>query len=223
MPKQALIQIQELFFAHADGKPIFSGLTTEIPDQSFTLVRGPSGAGKTTLLRLLCRLEEPVSGSLLFDGKPYEHWPAQDLRRRVHYLQQTPTVIPGDVRTNLLAPFAFKANAGLGRPSDDQMVRGLAGLMLDDVGLDRQAATLSVGQRQRLCLLRAMLLDPRVLLLDEPTSALDHESRHQVEATAEDFSLMPGKAVVMISHNEFAPTRVTPRLLEVNGQEVLEA
>lgn len=219
MPGKAIIKLQGVSFAFKDGKTLFSGVTAAIAEESFTLVRGPSGSGKTTLLRIFCRLEEPSAGTLFLDERPYEHWPAEELRRQVHYMQQTPTVLPGDVRSNLLAAFSFKANAGLEKPNDAEMAAGMARLMLGDVDLDRQAQTLSVGQRQRICLLRALLLQPRVLLMDEPTSALDDQSRLVVEETAEAFSLEPGKAVVMISHHEFKPKRVQPRVLAVGHGE----
>lgn len=220
MTEKAIIRIRDVSFAFEGGKTLFSGLSEEITAGSFTLVRGPSGAGKSTLLRILCRLEEPADGTLYFLGEPYDAWPAMQLRKKVLYLQQTPVVISGDVRTNLLLPFAFEANHDLARPSDDTLRLGLDDLMMSDVELTRQAQALSVGQRQRLCLLRAMLLDPEVLLLDEPTSALDTESSRVVQQTAEAFCRRGGKAVVMVSHGDYTPSSVSPRMLDVGSEEV---
>jgi putative ABC transport system ATP-binding protein len=172
---------------------------------------------------MLCRLEEPTEGRLFYLGKPYEEWPAAALRRKITYLQQTPTVIAGDVRENLLLPFSFKANRELERPGEDRLKSGLEKLLLGGVGLDRAAGTLSVGQKQRLCLLRAMLLEPRVLLLDEPTSALDAESARVVEDAAEEFCAGGENAVVMISHGDFEPKRIQPEALEIREGEAAAA
>jgi putative ABC transport system ATP-binding protein len=216
MSDEPMIRMADVSFAYEGGAELFSGLSAELPRGSLTLVRGPSGSGKSTLLRILCRLEAPVSGALYLDGEPYAEWPAPQLRRRVVYLRQTPTVVPGDVRGNLLLPFSFKANQDLEAPGDDDLAGRLDDMMLGDVGLSRDARTLSVGQKQRLCLLRALLPGPRALLLDEPASALDAESRRVVEAAAEDFCLRGG-TVVMISHAEYEPSRVEPRALDVRS------
>lgn len=215
--------MEEAAFAFDDGGALFSGLSREFREGSFTLVRGPSGSGKSTLLRMLCRLEEPTAGRLYFDGRPYEDWPAEALRRKITYLQQTPTVVGGNVRENLLLPFSFKANRDLEKPGDGRLEAGLEKLMMADVGLDRVARTLSVGQKQRLCLLRAMLLEPRVLLLDEPTSALDVESAGVVEDAAEEFCAGGENAVVMISHGDYEPKQVEPEVLEVRSGEAFSA
>jgi putative ABC transport system ATP-binding protein len=219
MTDEAIIRMEGAAFAFEDGGELFSGLTREFRAGSFTLVRGPSGAGKSTLLRLLCRLEEPTAGKLYFEGRPYGRWPAPNLRRKITYLQQTPAVIAGGVRENLLLPFTFKANRELEPPGDDRLESGLEKLMMGGVGLDRAAGTLSVGQKQRLCLLRAMLLKPRVLLLDEPTSALDAQSARVVEDAAEDFCAGGENAVVMISHGDFEPKRIEPEVLEIREGE----
>ncbi|MBU1040073.1 MAG: ATP-binding cassette domain-containing protein [Proteobacteria bacterium] len=214
MAHLALVSVS---FAHAGnpacpgpGRAILDGASLQVPRGAFVLLTGPSGAGKSTLLRLFCRLEEPQTGQVLLDGQPVSALPPAQLRRRVSYLQQTPTVIPGSVRENLLLPFTFKAASGQTPPDDDALKELLASLAASDIPLDQEAATLSVGQRQRLCLVRALLTRPEVLLLDEPTSALDPESARAVLCAAESFCLEGGGTVILVSHAEFTPERVTP-------------
>jgi len=211
------LALSSVHFAHEGGRPVLAGVSMSAPRGSFVLLTGPSGAGKSTLLRLFCRLEEPQQGQVLLGGQNVSGLPPTQLRRRVSYLQQTPTVIPGSVRDNLLLPFSFKAASLQPRPDDAALLALLAGLAASDVPLGQEASTLSVGQRQRLCLARALLTRPEALLLDEPTSALDPESAGAVLAAAESFCLDHGGTVVLVSHAEFRPERVAPLAFVLQG------
>jgi len=198
-------------------RKILDNAHLDVPRGAFVLLTGPSGAGKSTLLRLFCRLEEPQSGQVLPGGARVDALPAPRLRRRVSYLQQTPAVVPGNVRENLLLPFSFKSAEGEPRPDDDTLLGMLARLAANDVPLDQEAATLSVGQRQRLCLARALLTRPEVLLLDEPVSALDPDSARAVLDAAESFCLEAGGTALLVSHADFAPRRVSPLRYRLQG------
>lgn len=181
-----------------------------VPRGGFLQLAGPSGAGKSTVLRLFCRLEEPQKGQVLFNNQPISDISPPQLRRRVAYLQQTPTVVPGTVRDNLLLPFSFKSARGLPQPDDATLSDMLGRLAAADIPLSQEASSLSVGQRQRLCLARALLTGPEALLLDEPVSALDADSARAVMDAAEAFCLDHGGTVLLVSHAEFRPARVSP-------------
>lgn len=210
-PPAQHLALRGVVFSHAGAaRAILSNADLDVPRGAFVLLTGPSGAGKSTLLRLFCRLEEPQAGQVLLDGLGVDALPAPRLRRRVSYLQQTPVVAPGSVRENLLLPFSFTSAEGEPRPDDDTLRRMLARLAADDIPLDQEAATLSVGQRQRLCLARALLTRPEALLLDEPVSALDADSSRAVLDAAESFCLDAGGTVLLVSHAEFTPQRVSP-------------
>lgn len=220
-PTVAHLALRDVCFAYppapaaTGGSPqssrsILHNAGLDVPRGAFVLLTGPSGAGKSTLLRLFCRLEEPQAGQVLLDGQGVNSLPPQLLRRRVSYLQQTPTVVPGSVRENLLLPFSFKSAAGEARPDDAALSATLEALAAGDIPLSQEAATLSVGQRQRLCLARALLTRPQALLLDEPVSALDADSARAVLDAAESFCLDQGGTVLLVSHADFTPSRVAP-------------
>jgi putative ABC transport system ATP-binding protein len=124
-------------------------------------------------------------------------------------------VIDGSIRDNLLLPFNFKNNRDLARPDDERLEVLLDNFMLKDVGLGDNAHNLSVGQLQRLCLIRALLLSPEILLLDEPTSALDEESGKIVESISERLCQESGLTVVIVSHRGFELRQIEPVVLEV--------
>ena len=212
-----LFALENVSFAYSNGSAVLDKADLSIPAGEFVLVRGPSGAGKSTLLRLLCRLEEPVQGRILFEGQPLAGFSPPELRRRVAYVQQTPVTVGGSVRDNLLLSFAFHSAQGALPPDDDLLRARLDSVLLQSVDLDRPAADLSVGQAQRVCLLRTLLMEPKVLLMDEPTSALDLESAKTVLALARQ-AHDQGVSVLIISHNEQPPDGVTRTLSVNNGR-----
>ena len=222
-PNEAVIEIDGLNFTYPNGRTIFKDLSVKFNAGRFYLIRGASGAGKSTLLRLLIRLEEATGGGIRFKGRTLGDYPPERLRRNILYVQQTPTVIAGTVRDNLLLPFRFQANADLAPPLDKLLSAQLHKFLLADVGLETDAKTLSVGQLQRLCLIRGLLLTPRVVLLDEPASALDETSRKIVEETAELLCTNDGLTVIMVSHRNFKPIEVTPVILEISQSGLEEA
>jgi len=202
------LSLDRVSFAYPDSPPLLEDASLTFEPGSFTLVRGPSGAGKSTLLRLLCRLEEAQSGHIIFNDQPIEDIAPADLRRSVAYVQQMPTLLPTSIRDNLLLPFTFKANEGLEQPSNETLAGYLDSFLMSGITLHTEADTLSVGQAQRVCLIRSLLLHPRVLLMDEPTASLDAKSAQVVLDKAAELSVS-GMTVVMISHSEETPEGVT--------------
>jgi putative ABC transport system ATP-binding protein len=212
-----VIRFRNVSFGYAGSDPLFRDLCLDLEAGTFYRLKGASGAGKSTFLRLMSRLEEPLAGELFLRGRPFRDYPPALLRRRVLYVQQTPVVLDASIRDNLLLPFGFRANRDLPRPGDDTLVRSLFRFRLGEAGLERNARNLSVGQQQRLCLIRGLLLSPEVVLLDEPTSALDDESAAVVESAAEELAAEQGKTVVMAHHRSFAPRVVPPLTLTLSG------
>lgn len=171
----------------------------ELASGQMVWLAGPSGAGKSTLLRMLNGLLTPSRGEVRFQGRPLADYPPPKLRRQVALVAQQPLMVAETVRAELTLSFDFRAAAGSQAPDDASLRAGLDGLGLAQLGLDDPVADLSVGQKQRLTFLRALLTKPEVLLLDEPLAGLDPESRTQLEQAAQDFAV-GGGGVIMVSH-----------------------
>ncbi|MEU4482903.1 ATP-binding cassette domain-containing protein [Micromonospora sp. NPDC023966] len=173
---------------------IFQDLSVRIRGQRCTAVVGPSGAGKTTLLRMLTRLEEPDSGTISFRGVPARELDVLSLRRRVQLVAQRPVVLTATVfdELRLGAP-------GLSGSTAERLLERVA--LPPEVFLHRSTGGLSGGEAQRLCLARALALEPEVLLLDEPTSALDATATASVMQTVREF-VASGHAAVLVSHDQ---------------------
>lgn len=189
------------------ARDVLRGVSARFPGGVVTAVVGPSGAGKTSLLRCLNRLEEPHAGRVLLDGQDIRSIPPTHLRKRVGMIFQTPQLFEGGVRANL----AY----GLEALADDAAAAALAAAGLPATFLDRESTALSVGQAQRVCIARALVRGPEVLLMDEPTSALDKDAAAKVEATIvalADRDL----SVVLVTHNLEQARRLASRALLLN-------
>lgn len=190
------------------GRRVLVGpVSFDLPVGTTLGLRGPSGAGKSTILRaLVALLPEGVAANGHIRVLDTDVWargtdlPA--LRARAVLVGQTPVVFPGSVLANVglgLRHVTRATRAALRERVESALVE--AGLW-EEVAqrLQEPADQLSVGQRQRLCLARALALDPALLLLDEPTSALDAEATGSVEATLT--SLRGRRTVLMVSHDQ---------------------
>lgn len=172
--------------------PILRGLDLEIPANGVTVLAGPSGAGKSTLLRLLNRLDDPLSGEVRWRGRPVTEWDPTELRRCVAMVFQRAPLFPGTVLDNL--------RVALPDVSTDRAAHVLEHVGLSGGLLGNQADTLSGGEAQRMCVARALLTEPAVLLADEPTAALDRAARETVEDLGRQLA-DSGVAVVWVSHD----------------------
>jgi len=183
-------------------------ITLDIPDRKITAVIGPSGCGKSTFLKALNRLIElhdgaTVTGQVFIDGEDI-YDPAVEvthLRKKVGILLQRPQVLPMSIYDNV----AFGPRIhGIRKSSqlDELVERHLEEAGLWDEVRDRlydPASRLSIGQQQRLCLSRALAIEPTVILGDEPTSALDPISAQRIEEHL--FELGKRRTVVLVTHS----------------------
>ncbi len=217
---ETIMEFRDVTFAFSNEPPLLKELSLAIQKGAFYLIRGPSGAGKSTLLRLLNRLEEPVSGEIRFRQKPLASYPPPRLRSLVLYIQQSPTVVDGSVEENLLLPFSLKIHQHRVKPEREKIEELLKTVHLGEVALTDPAGTLSVGQMQRLCLIRGLLLEPDVLLLDEPTSSLDGDSASAVTALVERLNLESHVTVLSATHHAHGGGHVPYRYLEIRDGRV---
>ncbi|HEV8582321.1 MAG TPA: ATP-binding cassette domain-containing protein [Thermoanaerobaculia bacterium] len=182
-------------------------------------ILGPSGAGKTTLLRCLNRLIDltpqlAVSGEVLLHGRSIygRGVDADALRARVGMIFQQPVVFPGSIADNVL--FGVRHTRRLPRRAWPERIETALreAALWGEVRhrLREPAASLSVGQQQRLCLARALAGEPEILLLDEPTSALDAVSTAAIEELI--LRLRERHAIVLVTHNLQQARRVADSL-----------
>ncbi|NTU45328.1 MAG: ATP-binding cassette domain-containing protein [Chlorobiaceae bacterium] len=206
-----LLEIRNLSFGYEGSQsPVFDSLDLTVQAGDFILVKGASGSGKSTLLRLICRLNRPNGGNILFQGSDIGSVAPAKLRSIISYVAQIPQMVDASVEENLLLPFSFAANASKSPPRRDELRAMLRKFYLAEVTPDQSALKLSVGQKQRLAIMRSLLQDPLLLLLDEPTSALDRESASMVFSIMEHLNVKEGKTMITVTHTDYKPEKVQP-------------
>ncbi|KAL5067683.1 hypothetical protein RYX36_018570 [Vicia faba] len=193
----------DVSFKYNDSLPlILNGLNLHVRTGEVVAIVGPSGGGKTTLAKLLLRLYDPISGSILIDNQNIQDIRLQSLRRHVGVVSQDITLFSGTVAENI-GYWDLTTKIDLERVKRvaqtayaDEFIRKLPEGYKTNIG--PRGSTLSGGQRQRLAIARAFYQNSSVLILDEATSALDSKSELLVRQAVE--RLMENRTVLVISH-----------------------
>lgn len=194
-----------------NGGWIWRGLDVRVGAGERVGLVGPSGSGKTLLLRALAGLDPVDEGTVTFQGRPVESWDLPRYRAAVTYLPQRAALAEGTVEANLCLPFAFEAHAG------KRFDRARALELLEVLGraepfLEKRAEDLSGGEEQIAALIRALLLEPRLLLLDEPAASMDESLARGSEALVDTWLQGDARrALIWTSHRAERVARVTDR------------
>ncbi len=202
---EKVIEIKKLS-VKAGKKEILREVNLDIYRNKINTIVGPSGGGKSTLLRALNRLAEldpnfEIRGEILFNGKDIRKYSDIEIRRQIGMVFQRPNPFPMSIYDNVA--FGIRLQGNVKKEKLDAMVKeslqeaGLYDEVKDD--LKRSAFTLSGGQQQRLCIARALILRPEVLMMDEPTSSLDPAAKSKVEDLMID--LKEKYTVVLVTHD----------------------
>lgn len=159
-----------------DGKKVLGNFSLEIPVGQKILIAGPSGCGKSTILKCFLGLVLPETGSIAITGQSLTSTTVWNLRQKIAYVTQEPDLARGSVREAIDRPFHYRSNIHL-RKNIDRLTGLMELFRLDGDLLDKNVSKLSGGEKQRIALIVAILLDRPILLLDEPTSALDAQMK----------------------------------------------
>ena len=199
-PKANDVRFERVTFAHAGGRPLFTGLDLAVPSGTKIGLVGRSGGGKTTLTRLLLRMMDVQEGRILIGGQDISKLRQSDLRSLIAYVPQVPAMFHRTLRENIAFARPHATDTEIRQAAEAAHVTEFVGALPDgfDTLVGERGVKLSGGQRQRVALARAILRDAPILLLDEATSALDSESEILVQQAL--WRLMAGRTTLVVAH-----------------------
>lgn len=203
-----------------EGRWLWREADLRLPSGELLVVAGPTGSGKSLLLRALASLDPLDEGEVRVEGRPADAWPVTRLRHRVVYLHQSPVLFPGSVEDNLREPFGWEEHEER-EYRREEAIRLLAPLERGEPFLARDGSELSGGERQIVAVVRAMLLEPRVLLLDEPTAALDPSATSTVEGLVREW-ITGERSAVWVTHDREQAGRIGDRRLLLREERLGE-
>ncbi len=203
--------IRKSFESKGTATSVLEDISFDIFERDFVSVIGPSGCGKTTVFNIVAGLLEPDAGSLVYRGET-----VSSLRGRIGYMMQKDLLFPWrTVLQNVLLGLEVR---GLSH----ETARKTAREYLDQFGLvgfeNAYPSTLSGGMRQRVALIRTLIMDPDILLLDEPFSALDYQTRLYLEGVLLDAVSLFNKTVILITHDIDEAVALSKRVVVLSGR-----
>ncbi len=215
------IRFDNVTFAYEEGKPVLNGISFNAPSGSVTALVGTSGSGKTTIAGLAASFLTPVSGTVTIDGTDLATVPLASYRSHLGVVLQDDFLFEGTIRENILFPrpdateeeLVNAVNAAYVNEFTDRFEKKL------DTLIGERGVKLSGGQRQRIAIARAILANPRILILDEATSSLDTESEGFIQESLKN--LMHGRTTFVIAHR-LSTIRQADQILVIESGNILE-
>lgn len=208
-------------FGYDPGKPILKGVDLDVASGEMIGLVGKSGVGKSTLINLICRFYDPDRGSVEIDGVDMKEARLEDLRSQIGMVQQEPFLFDGTVAENIAygkpgATFDDVVRAAVAAEAHEFIIRKQDGY---DMRVGEKGGKLSGGERQRISIARAILHDPRILILDEATSSLDTQTEKKIQLAIS--RLVEGRTTFAIAHR-LSTLRSADRLVVMDDGRVAE-
>lgn len=216
-----MIEYKHVALRYTD-KNILKDVNLHIEDGEFMVLVGPSGSGKTTMLKMINRLLEPTDGNIYMDGKRIKDYDERELRLSTGYVLQAIALFPNLTVAENIALIPEMKGWGKERVASKTVE------LLEKVGLpasdyaDRKPHELSGGEQQRVGIVRAMIGEPKILLMDEPFSALDAISRKQLQALTKDLHKEFGMTTIFVTHDTDEALKLGDRIAVLQEGEIVQ-
>ncbi len=220
-PRFQRIHLDGIGFAYKDGEPVLRGIDLAVEAGQTIALVGPTGGGKSTLVSLLCRFYEPTQGAIRFDGVDYRQRSLAWLRGQLGIVLQTPHLFSGSILENIrygrLDASDEEVLAAARTVGADSFIRGLEKGYQSEVG--EGGGRLSTGQKQLVSFARAILRDPRILVMDEATSAVDTLTEQRIQRGLD--AVLAERTSFVIAHR-LSTVRKADRILVIEDGRIAE-
>ena len=216
-----MIEYKNVVLRYTDTD-ILKDVNLRIEDGEFMVLVGPSGSGKTTMLKMINRLLEPTDGNIYMDGKRIKDYDERELRLSTGYVLQAIALFPNLTVAENIALIPEMKGWGKERVASKTVE------LLEKVGLpasdyaDRKPHELSGGEQQRIGIVRAIIAEPKILLMDEPFSALDAISRKQLQTLTKDLHNEFGMTTIFVTHDTDEALKLGDRIAVLQEGEIVQ-
>ena len=216
-----MIEYKHVALRYTD-KDILKDVNLRIEDGEFMVLVGPSGSGKTTMIKMINRLLEPTDGNIYMDGKRIKDYDERELRLSTGYVLQAIALFPNLTVAENIALIPEMKGWGKERVASKTVE------FLEKVGLpasdyaDRKPHELSGGEQQRIGIVRAIIGEPKILLMDEPFSALDAISRKQLQSLTKDLHKEFGMTTIFVTHDTDEALKLGDRIAVLQEGEIVQ-
>ena len=215
------IEFRNLTFRYPDGSTVLHDINLKVPEGTSLAIVGPTGSGKTTLVNLIPRIYDTPRGEVLLDGRPLQNYPLANLRHSIGFVPQETFLFSDTIRENI----AF----GLESATDDQIRQAAQGSNIaQDIEsfpegyntmVGERGITLSGGQKQRTAIARALIRNPRILILDDALSSVDTYTEERILDHLK--RVMEGRTTIFISHR-VSTVRNADQIAVLSGGRIVE-
>lgn len=216
-----ILQLQQVSFAASLGSVyLLQDISFTINKSDLVALVGASGSGKTTLLRLLNRLDDPDTGKIFFNTSLFSTLPVLPLRREIVLVLQEPKLLGMSVEEALAYPLILQKIPK--REIKERVEKWCRIMRIPEDWRDRNELQLSLGQRQLVAITRALILEPKILLLDEPTSALDVGKATHLLTVLKELSQEEKITVIMANHQLELVEEFCDRILYLQQGQLIQ-
>jgi ATP-binding cassette subfamily B protein len=214
------LRFRHLTFAY-DGHPVLKDINLEIPAGTSLAIVGPTGSGKTTLVSLIPRIYDAAPGTLLLDGRPIRQYPVATLRQNVGFVPQETFLFSDTIRENV----AFGVEDATAEQVHDSAEAANIAVDIEsfpeqyETMVGERGITLSGGQKQRTAIARAIIRDPRILILDDALASVDTYTEEKILNHLRE--VMQGRTTIFISHR-VSTVRNADQIAVLHGGRIVE-
>ncbi|MBO3833236.1 MAG: ABC transporter ATP-binding protein [Candidatus Brockarchaeota archaeon] len=219
--KEGTVEFRNVTFQYANGKPVLKNVSFKVNPGEKIAILGATGSGKSTLVYLIPRFYDPTSGSILIDGVDIKRFKLASLRRQIGIVPQDVFLFSGTIRENIAFGKPDASMEEIARAAELAKIRDFIESLPDgyDTFVGERGVTLSGGQRQRITIARAILTNPRILIMDDSLSFVDSKTEQEIQSAINE--VMKGRTTFIIAQR-LSTIRNADRIMILDDGEIVE-